>query len=86
MVSIYAGLGLILGLITFLYSLGLHGEGLTISRIKYMTGFFCTLAVSVLYSLIMSLTEFTFTRVIKRLMFKHVMDMNIYFNLAVMSV
>ncbi|CAN1227411.1 Probable purine permease 10 [Linum grandiflorum] len=146
LVSIYAGIGLIIGLNTFLYSVGLQylpvstytllcssqlafnsffayflnsqkftpyvvnslvlltvsslllvfnteddeggngGEGPTIPRIKYITGFLCTLAASALYGLILSLTELTFTRVIKRRTFRHVMDMNICLNLAATSV
>ncbi|CAN1227407.1 Probable purine permease 10 [Linum grandiflorum] len=146
LVSIYAGLGLILGFSTFLYSVGLQyvpvstytllcssqlafnsffayflnsqkftpyvvnslvlltvsslllvfnteddeggngGEGPAIPRIKYTTGFLCTLAASAIYGLILSLTELTFAKVIKRRTFKHVMDMNICLNLAATSV
>ncbi|CAN1227397.1 Probable purine permease 10, partial [Linum grandiflorum] len=139
LVSIYAGIGLIIGLNTFLYSVGLQylpvstytllcssqlafnsffayflnsqkftpyvvnslvlltvsslllvfnteDDGPTIPRIKYITGFLCTLAASALYGLILSLTELTFTRVIKRRTFRHVMDMNICLNLAATSV
>ncbi|CAI0545161.1 unnamed protein product [Linum tenue] len=51
------------------------------SRVKYVTGFLCTLAASALFGLLMSATQYVFTSVIKRRTFKYVMDMIIYQNL-----
>ncbi|CAI0545175.1 unnamed protein product, partial [Linum tenue] len=53
-----------------------------ISRVKYIIGFLCTLTSSALYGVVLSVTQFVFTRVVKRQTFKQVMEMIITENVV----
>ncbi|CAL1403192.1 unnamed protein product [Linum trigynum] len=56
--------------------------GPAISRVKYVIGFLCTLTSSALYGVVLSVTQFVFTRVVKRQTFKQVMEMIITENVV----
>ncbi|XP_043694512.1 probable purine permease 11 isoform X2 [Telopea speciosissima] len=49
-----------------------------VSRGKYILGFFCTLGASAVYSLLLSLMQLTFQKVLKRETFSVVLEMQIY--------
>ncbi|WCJ27348.1 purine permease 10 [Euphorbia peplus] len=53
-------------------------ESKQISKGKYIIGFICTLAASAGYGLILSMTQFCFTKVFKQESFKVVLDMIFY--------
>lgn len=53
-------------------------SGPSLSRSKYVIGFLTTLAASALYSLLLSLMQFSFQKVIKKETFSVVMEMQIY--------
>ncbi|AAF78258.1 Contains similarity to purine permease from Arabidopsis thaliana gb/AF078531. EST gb/AI997301 comes from this gene [Arabidopsis thaliana] len=53
-----------------------------VSRSKYIVGFVCTLAASALYSLLLSLMQFSFEKILKRETFSVVLEMQIYTSLV----
>ncbi|XP_010557496.1 PREDICTED: probable purine permease 11 [Tarenaya hassleriana] len=53
-----------------------------VPRSKYIIGFLCTLAASALYSLLLSLMQFTFEKILKRETFSVVLEMQIYTSLV----
>ncbi|CAH2035695.1 unnamed protein product [Thlaspi arvense] len=53
-----------------------------VSRSKYIVGFICTLAASALYSLLLSLMQFSFEKILKRETFSVVLEMQIYTSLV----
>ena len=53
-----------------------------VSRSKYFIGFVCTLAASALYSLLLSLMQFSFEKILKRETFSVVLEMQIYTSLV----
>ncbi|XP_040992474.1 probable purine permease 11 isoform X1 [Juglans microcarpa x Juglans regia] len=52
-----------------------------VSKSKYIIGFLCTLAASALYSLLLSLMQLSFQKVLKRETFSVVLEMQIYTSL-----
>ncbi|XP_002526505.2 probable purine permease 11 [Ricinus communis] len=57
-----------------------------LSKWKYIIGFLCTLGASAIYSLVLSLMQLTFQKVIKKETFSVVLDMQIYTSLVASSV
>ena len=53
-----------------------------VSRSKYIVGFVCTLAASALYSLLLSLMQFSFEKVLQKETFSVVLEMQIYTSLV----
>lgn len=53
-----------------------------VSKGKYIIGFLCTLGASVLYSLLLSLMQFSFQKILKRETFAVVLEMLIYTSLV----
>lgn len=53
-----------------------------VSRSNYIVGFVCTLAASALYSLLLSLMQFSFEKILKRETFSVVLEMQIYTSLV----
>ncbi|VVB11639.1 unnamed protein product [Arabis nemorensis] len=53
-----------------------------VPRSKYVIGFVCTLAASGLYSLLLSLMQFSFEKILKRETFSVVLEMQIYTSLV----
>lgn len=53
-----------------------------VSKLKYIIGFLCTLAASALYSLLLSLMQLSFQKVLKRETFSVVLEMQIYTSLV----
>ncbi|XP_050225166.1 probable purine permease 11 [Mercurialis annua] len=53
-----------------------------LSKGKYIIGFLCTLGASAIYSLVLSLMQLTFQKVIKKETFSVVLDMQIYTSLV----
>ncbi|KAL0697160.1 hypothetical protein Bca4012_064340 [Brassica carinata] len=53
-----------------------------VSRSKYILGFVCTLAASALYSLLLSLMQFSFEKILKKETFSVVLEMQIYTSLV----
>lgn len=53
-----------------------------VSKRKYIIGFLCTLAASAIYSLLLSLMQLTFQKVLKRETFSVVLEMQIYTSLV----
>ncbi|CAA7024482.1 unnamed protein product [Microthlaspi erraticum] len=53
-----------------------------VSSSKYIVGFVCTLAASALYSLLLSLMQFSFEKILKRETFSVVLEMQIYTSLV----
>ncbi|XP_056848291.1 probable purine permease 11 isoform X2 [Raphanus sativus] len=53
-----------------------------VPRSKYIVGFVCTLAASALYSLLLSLMQFSFEKILKRETFSVVLEMQIYTSLV----
>ncbi|GLT52586.1 hypothetical protein SLA2020_259180 [Shorea laevis] len=53
-------------------------SGSKVSRGKYIIGFLCTVGASALFGLVLSLTQLSFQKVIKKQTFTAVMDMIIY--------
>ncbi|KAI4368109.1 hypothetical protein MLD38_016706 [Melastoma candidum] len=58
----------------------------SVSRAKYMVGFICTVVASAGYGLILSLTQLSFRKVIKRETFKAVLEMFIFQSLVASSI
>ncbi|CAH8288244.1 unnamed protein product [Eruca vesicaria subsp. sativa] len=50
----------------------------SVSRSKYIVGFVCTLAASALYSLLFSLMQFSFEKILKKETFSVVLEMQIF--------
>ncbi|XP_010097761.2 probable purine permease 11 [Morus notabilis] len=57
-----------------------------VSKAKYIIGFICTLAASAIYSLLLSLMQLSFQKVLKRETFTVVLEMQIYTSLVATSV
>ncbi|KAF4388202.1 hypothetical protein G4B88_021898 [Cannabis sativa] len=53
-----------------------------VSRSKYIISFICTLAASTIYSLLLSLMQLSFQKVLKRETFSVVLEMQIYTSLV----
>ncbi|KAI4372044.1 hypothetical protein MLD38_010329 [Melastoma candidum] len=58
----------------------------SMSRAKYMVGFICTVAASAGYGLLLSLTQLSFRKVVKRETFKAVLEMLIFQSLIASSI
>ncbi|KAG9453000.1 hypothetical protein H6P81_005904 [Aristolochia fimbriata] len=56
-----------------------------VSKGKYVAGFFCTLGASATYSLILSLMQLTFEKVLKKETFSVVLEMQIYTSIVATS-
>ncbi|KAK7861604.1 putative purine permease 11 [Quercus suber] len=71
--SIYFSLGVLIAGDNILYSVGL-----LVSKWQRVIGFLCTLGASALYSLLLSLKQLSFQKVIKKETFSVVLEMQIY--------
>lgn len=69
----------VLSLSAALLALNEESEGTTgVSKGKYIIGFLCTLGASAIYSLLLSLMQLSFQKVLKKQTFKVVLEMQIY--------